>query len=105
MATSTYNILEYRCIVHPDRTDLYVLIDNPVDFLPIGGWRKKSIGPDVPSLPAIGHALETQEILSWERAAPDVDTQWQQDDIKMLREQIDELCRELVSRLTPGAGA
>ena len=70
MANSTYDILEFRCVVLPEWTELYVRISNPTDFLPIGGWYKKIIPATEQSLPALQHALLYSEYLSWDRGAP-----------------------------------
>lgn len=70
MATSYYDILEFRAVVKDDWTELYIRISNPTDFMAIGGWYKKIIPPTEAAIPAIDKAMVKQEYLSWDRGAP-----------------------------------
>jgi hypothetical protein len=109
MADSTYNILEMRIVDRGSNVcDLYILIDNPTDFLPIGGWYTKTLWPDDPSpsiaamqaaLEQLGSEVGRQAFLTeWQQGAPDEQTQWQQDEIKTLREALTRAYDELARR-------
>jgi hypothetical protein len=95
MANSYYDVLEYRCVLKPEVTELFVRISNANDFMPISGWYKKTIPAIEPSMPALEKALASQEYLFWEQAAPDPLAQETQDEIKALRERIPDLMMEI----------
>lgn len=103
MANSTYNILEMRVIDRGPEApvEAYVLIDNPTDFLPVGGWYSALVPTDRMSLDFLGESIATQSFLHWEQLAPDRIAAWQQAEIKRLQEQILELCGELARRQLP----
>jgi hypothetical protein len=72
MANSTYDILEFRCVIKDDWTELYIRISQPTDFfVPMGGWYKKIIPPTEQSLTALDKALRTSEYLKWDRGNPE----------------------------------
>lgn len=76
MADSRYEILEYRCYIKEDVSELYIRISNPTDFLPIGGWYKKSISRDEATLEVLQQDLLNQAFLvgkEWKREAPPSD--------------------------------
>ena len=71
MANSTYDILEFRAVIQPDWTELYIRITHPTDFLPIGGWYKKVIPKESAALDEMRKALVSQSYLTeWDRGAP-----------------------------------
>lgn len=72
MANATFDILEYRCLIKPEWTELYIRTGPASDgTLGVGGWYKKYFPPSVPSLPALDHAIRTAcFITEWDRGAP-----------------------------------
>lgn len=99
MADSIYGIQEFRCAMRADACDIYILIGNANDFMPIAGWYKKTIpAPDGKAyaedgLHAISRALMTQEFLGlgnagWSRDAPTEETRVLQDEVVELREAV-----------------
>lgn len=97
MANSTYTVLEYRVQTHPDRVEIYILINNPTDFMEVGGWYKRSYPKDIPSLDMLELALMSQEYLAdpeWTREAP-AEMDFLQREVEELRRQRLDLHMEL----------
>lgn len=71
MANAKHGLLEFRAVIRPGWTELYVRFgpDNEGGAL-VGGWRKKIIPVDVPALDAMTKAILAQEYLLWDRGAP-----------------------------------
>lgn len=111
MANSFYGIRECRIVMRQTEFDLFVLIDNPTDFLPVGGWYCKTVAPAdgkayfEDAARALETAMRSQAYLTlddgWTKEAPDENTQWQQDEIKRVRDANMELSME-VARLRLG---
>ncbi len=72
MANSTYEILEFRAVVKPNWTELYILCGPDSDGgVLVGGWYKTTIDPKTPSLDALRDALVNCKYLTeWDRGAP-----------------------------------
>ena len=72
MANTTYEVLEFRAVIKPDWTELYVLCGPPSDgILGVQGWHKKIIPKDVPVMPYLQNALLKQEFLThWDIGSP-----------------------------------
>lgn len=68
MANSTYEILEFRAVIKPHWTELYVLCSPDSDGgILIGGWYKKTIPPTEPALSTLTEALLTCDYLKWDK--------------------------------------
>ncbi len=72
MANSSFDVLEFRAVIKPDFTELYILA-GPVSEGMIGvqGWYKKTIPVSEPALPALEKALHSLSFLTdWDRGYP-----------------------------------
>lgn len=74
MANSTYDILEFRCVIKPDWTELYIRCSADSDGgVLVGGWYKAIVPKEKPSLEALREALVSGAYLTgdeWSRGAP-----------------------------------
>lgn len=71
MATSYYEFLETRTYIYPDCSEAYIRISDANDFMPIGGWYKKTVGVDTPILTVLLEAMQLQSFLTdWDRGSP-----------------------------------
>lgn len=70
---STCQVLEFRAVVKPEWTELFILTTPTSDgMLGVGGWYKKIIPPTVPALDALSTALRSDSYLTeWDRGFPD----------------------------------
>lgn len=103
MANSHYSILEFRVIDRgQNAVEAFILITDPTDFLPIGGWYGAKVPDDISSLQFISDAMTSQSFLQWDRRAPDETTAWQQEQIKQLQEQNMALCMEVARKQIVG---
>ena len=72
MADARYEILEFRAVVKPHWTELYVLCGPASDgTLGVQGWHKKIIEPGIPALDALREALVSSSYLLWPFDAPE----------------------------------
>lgn len=74
MANATYEVLEFRAVIKPEWTELYIRcsLDSDGGIL-VGGWYKATVKPDVPAIDAIREALVKATYLTgpeWSRGAP-----------------------------------
>ena len=70
MGKAGVNVLEFRALIKPEWTELYVLIEIVGDFDPsLGGWYKKVIPKTEPALPALERAMSKMEYFNWDRGA------------------------------------
>lgn len=71
MANEKFDILEFRCVIEPDLTHLYIRVSQAPDSPPMGGWYHTAIPASQPGLPALEQALVTSSYLTqWGRKAP-----------------------------------
>lgn len=74
MANSTYEVLEFRAVIKPEWTELYIRCSPDSDGGGlVGGWYKSIIKPSVPAIDAIRAALVSGAYLvgdEWSKAAP-----------------------------------
>lgn len=74
MANSTYEILEFRCVIKPDWTELYIRCSPDSDGGGlVGGWYKAIVSKDKPAVDAIRDALVSGAYLTsneWSKGAP-----------------------------------
>lgn len=72
MANAKYEVLEFRAVVKPDWSELYVLCGPTSDgTLGVQGWHKKIISKDEPVLPYLSKALLNQEyLIGWDIGSP-----------------------------------
>lgn len=70
MANSTYSIIETRCIIEENASQIFIKISDANDFLPISGWYHTTIAADTPCLPFLEHAILTKSFFSWTKAKP-----------------------------------
>lgn len=74
MADATFEILEFRAVVKPNWTELYIRCGPDTDGgMLVGGWYKCTIPPSVPSLDALRAAFVSSSFLvsdEWSRGAP-----------------------------------
>jgi len=71
MANEKYDILEFRAVIKPEWTELYILLSQAPDSPPMAGWYKKIIPANgEPAVPALQHALVTGDYFKWDRGAP-----------------------------------
>lgn len=70
MADSTYDIIECRWVVKPEWTEIYILITDSSDGMPVGGWYKTVVSKDTPAIPYIEKAIRESAFFSWDRGVP-----------------------------------
>jgi hypothetical protein len=72
MSNATYEILEYRAVIKPDWTELYILCGPASDgTLGVQGWHKTVISKDAVVMDALRNALLSGEYLTaWDMGAP-----------------------------------
>lgn len=74
MANSHYEVLEFRALIKPEWTELYIRCGPDSDGAGlVGGWYKCIVRPSKPALEAMREALVTSAYLvsdDWSKAAP-----------------------------------
>ena len=72
MANATYQILEFRAVIEPHWTKLYIRCGPDSDGgVLVGGWYTKTVAQSVPAMDALREAMRTQAYLTaWDRGAP-----------------------------------
>ncbi len=72
MANATFEVLEFRAVVKPEFTELYILTSQASDgTLGVGGWFKKTIPPSKAALDELRDALvKCSYLVEWDRGAP-----------------------------------
>lgn len=71
MPNAKFDVLEFRAVVKPEWTELYIRTSQASDgTLGVGGWWKKVIGKDEQALEALEDALKTSDYFNWDRGAP-----------------------------------
>lgn len=77
MANSTFEVLEFRAIIRPGWTDLYIRCSGDSDGETlVGGWYKAVITPSVPAVPELADALRSCSFLTsdtWSRSSAPID--------------------------------
>lgn len=72
MANAEFDILEFRVVVKPSWTELYVRTGQASDgTLGVAGWWKKTIPLHEPALPALQDALVKMDFFNWDRGTPE----------------------------------
>jgi hypothetical protein len=73
MADATYEVLEFRAVVKPSWTELYILCGPTSDgTLGVQGWHKTVIPPAQPALDALRAALvDATYLTEWDVGAPE----------------------------------
>lgn len=74
MANASYEVLEFRAVIKPEWTELYIRCspDNESGIL-VGGWYKAIVKPDIPAIDAIRAALVSGAYLTdieWSKGSP-----------------------------------
>lgn len=74
MANSSYEVLEFRAVIKPHWTEIFIRCSADSDGGGlVGGWYKTTIPPTKPALDAIREALVSADYLvgdEWSRGAP-----------------------------------
>lgn len=72
MTDATYEVLEFRAVIEPELTRLYILCGPDSDGgLLVGGWYTKTIPASEPAIEALTEALCGMTYLTkWDRGAP-----------------------------------
>ena len=75
MANSTFEVLEFRAVIEPDLTHLYIRTSAASDgMLGVGGWYHKVIPASKPAMDVLRDALVTCDYLTdWDRGGPQND--------------------------------
>ena len=73
MANSHFSVLEFRAIIKPEWTELFILAGPPSDgMLGVQGWYKRIIPPTEAAIPALTKALTDLSYLTeWDRGIPE----------------------------------
>ncbi len=73
MANATYEILEFRAVIKPELTELYILCGPPSDgMLGVQGWHKKTLPASAQALDELRAAMLSGDYLTkWDVGAPD----------------------------------
>jgi hypothetical protein len=73
MGNASYEVLEFRAVIKPEWTELFVRTSPASDgTLGVGGWYKKIIPAADPALPALADAiLRSAYLTEWDRGTPD----------------------------------
>lgn len=72
MANANYEVLEFRVVIKPELSELYILCGPTSDgTLGVQGWHKKVIPASVSALPALQQALiDCSYLTEWDTGAP-----------------------------------
>lgn len=72
MADATYEVLEFRAVIEPDWTRLYIRCGPDSDGgILVGGWYTTTVSKDTPAMDALRDALASSSYLTeWDKGAP-----------------------------------